>query len=200
MLKVGLTGGIGSGKSTVTNFFAELKIPIIDSDAIARKLITDNQTVFAKIFEHFGSASIKRDNSIDRKYLKQIIFSDIKERKWLENLLHPLVYQEIAQQLLNIKAPYCIIDIPLLLESGGHAIVDRILVVTIPTAIQIQRTILRDNITAAEVTAIIENQSDNTWRLSQANDIIDNSESLESTQKQVQKLHEFYTNLGAGYI
>lgn len=195
MLKIGLTGGIGSGKSTTAHYFAALGVPIIDADIIVHNLLKYNQEVFAKIFEHFGTQALKPDNSIDRKYLREIIFNNSTERKWMESLLHPLVFQEIKKLCCITKAPYCIIVMPLLFETGGNKIVDRVLVVNTDIDSQIQRTMKRDNICAAAVSNIIASQSDNIWRLSQANDIIDNNGTEENTQKQVMQLHEFYMKL-----
>ena len=235
MLKIGLTGGIGSGKSTVAQYFANLGIPVIDADVIVHQLLANNSAIRTEIINHFGTRisqckksfqniehsqtdlqttqkpGLSEDNTIDRTLLRQIIFRDKNERLWLEKLLHPLVYKEIEKQLLmldknceqehnstahqNDKSTYCIVVLPLLFETGGDKIVDRILVVNVDTEKQIQRTKQRDNISAACVSAIINNQIANTWRLSHANDIIDNNSSLTNTQQQVENLHDLYKKL-----
>lgn len=199
MLKIGLTGGIGSGKSTATQYFAALGVPIIDADVINRELIlkknSDKNDLFPKIVQHFGSQILASDGEIDRKRLRRIIFSDAIERKWLENLLHPLIYAKIAQSLKNLQTRYCIVVAPLLLETHGTALIDRVLLIDVTTNNQMQRTMLRDDLDQTELQRAKITQMTREARLSMADEVIDNNGSLAELQEQVLKLHRFYSNL-----
>jgi len=195
MLKIGLTGGIGSGKSTVAQFFKELGVTVIDADVIAHELVVPSTQAFKKIITHFGNKVLNKQGELDRKLLRKLIFHDIKQKKWLENLLHPLVYQEINNRLKKIKVPYCILVIPLLLETKHEKFVDRILVVDTPEEQQISRITKRDKSSEQAVKAIIDSQISREQRLANANDIIYNNKSLANLKKQVQKLHQKYLRL-----
>jgi dephospho-CoA kinase len=195
MLKIGLTGGIGSGKSTVAKFFKELGVPVIDADVIAHELVVPSTLAFKKIIAHFGNKILNPQGELDRKQLRELIFHDGKQRKWLENLLHPLVYQEINNRLKKIQAPYCILVIPLLLETKHEKFVDRVLVVDSPEEQQIKRITKRDKTTKQAVKAIIDSQISREQRLANADDIIYNDKSLAYLKKQVQQLHEKYLQL-----
>jgi len=195
MLKIGLTGGIGSGKSTVAQFFKELGVPVIDADVIAHELVVPGTLAFKKIIAHFGNKILNPQGELDRKQLRELIFHDVKQRRWLENLLHPLVYQEINNRLKKIQAPYCILVIPLLLETKHEKFVDRVLVVDSKEAQQIKRITKRDKTTKQAVKAIIDSQISREQRLANADDVIYNDKSLANLKKQVQKLHEKYLSI-----
>lgn len=203
MLKIGLTGGIGSGKSTVAQLFAELKVPVIDADTIVREFLQPGQPAFAKVVEHFGNIALAQDGTLDKKYLRGVVFVMEHKRKWLEQLLHPLVVAEIGRrtQQLQQQQPavtYCILVIPLLYEvrSVIAPFIDRVLVVKASFENQIKRATMRDQTSAAEVTHILKAQTDSESRLKHADDIIDNDGTLEELRAQVMKLHEQYSKSG----
>lgn len=212
MLKIGLTGGIGSGKSTAAQYFATLsRIPVIDADSIARELVQRGSMlfksrVFNKIVQHFGPQVLTKDGAIDRACLRKIIFNNDCERQWLEKLLHPLIYAEIERSIKKLtkkpaknaqkpNAPYCLIVAPLLLETNGAIKVDRVLVVHAVVENQTKRIAQRDHANQDDIKNIINAQLKQGTRLSQADDIIDNNGSLSDLQQQIIKLHYFYSDL-----
>ncbi len=192
MLKIGLTGGIGSGKSTVAKYFAELGVAIIDADKIARELVAKDTHTLTKIVKHFGSKILTGRGELDRTYLRKLIFSNPKQKQWLEKLLHPLIFHFMVNQLQQIKSPYCILVIPLLLETQQEKLVDRILVVDAPQEQQINRTMKKNKMSEKEVKAIIVTQANREQRLASADDIIYNDNSLTKLKQQVQQLHQKY--------
>lgn len=192
MLKIGLTGGIGSGKSTVAKYFAELGITIIDADKIARELVATETSTLTKIIKHFGNKVLTNRGTLDREYLRKLIFDNSKHKQWLEKLLHPLIYQEMKQRVQQAKSPYCILVIPLLLETKQEKFVDRILVVDAPKQMQINRTTKKNKMSEKEVKIIIATQANREQRLTCANDIIYNNSSLSELKQQVQQLHQKY--------
>lgn len=195
MLRIGLTGGIGSGKSTATNYFAKLKVPIIDADSIVHELLQPNTDTYKKIINQFGQGILNPNNQIDRKKLRDLIFSHNHERTWLERLLHPRVRIEINQRLTNLQTPYCILSVPLLLETKSPIKVDRILVIDCPKTIQIKRIRKRESITYKQINAIIDSQINRASRLKKANDIICNNGTLANLKKSIVKLHNYYLSL-----
>lgn len=196
MLKIGLTGGIGSGKSVVANFFADLGVPVIDADKIAHELTLPGQPGFEAIIEHFGADCLANDQQLDRKKLRSRVFKDPSARQWLEAMLHPLIFAAIAQQSVALTSPYCIIIIPLLIETNAINRVDRILIVDCPETVQIARTLERDHQSnIEEVKAILASQSTREQRLQAANDIIYNNGSLPKLAKAVHALHKQYLKL-----
>ncbi|SRR5579883_6011 len=195
MLVIGLTGGIGSGKSTVAKLFIERGVTVIDSDKLARDVVLPGQAALKQVAEKFGSAVMKPDGTLDRNALRKIIFEDENSRNWLEQLLHPLIRAEMKKQIKNANPPYCIIMIPLLLETENNPLIDRILVVDSAEADQIKRTQKRDNATEEEVKSIIKTQVSRTKRLSAADDVIENSGSISDLIPQIDRLHGFYSAL-----
>ncbi len=195
MLTVGLTGGIGSGKSCAAEHFQKLGVPIIDADIIARKIVGPGQHALDEIIAAFGGQIIGVDGSLDRTTLRKIIFTDKNRRIELENILHPRIHDEILRQIENLAAPYCIAVIPLLAESGRHYPLDRILVIDLPEARQIERTVTRDQQSAEEIDRIIQSQATRKLRLKLADDIIDNSGTPEALIRQVDALHLKYMEL-----
>lgn len=195
MLKIGLTGGIGSGKSTVASFFSALGTPVIDADIIAREVITD-QAVLAPITQHFGQKILDDRGQLNRSLLRAIIFANGAERIWLENLLHPIIIKQIHGQISELKAPYCIIVIPLLIEATQpYEIIDRILVVDAPESMQIERTQARDQIALALIHKMLESQASRAKRCAQADEIINNDGDLSKLKQQVEHLHQYYLQL-----
>ncbi len=193
MLKIGLTGGIGSGKTTVAQLFANLGVPIIDADIIAREVIANDPAVLQKIVKHFGGQVLETSGSLNRNYLRKIIFEQPEQRRWLEALLHPLIIAQMKLQARAIKAPYCLLVIPLLIESTlPYALVDRILVVDAAEEMQLQRTQQRDNLSVEEVQHILHSQATRTQRLQMADDVIENNGDREMLKAAVQKMHQYY--------
>lgn len=195
MLVIGLTGGIGSGKTTVANLFAQRGVPIIDADVIAREVVMPGQAALQAITETFGAEILNNSGQLDRARLRKIVFLDEAKRLQLEAILHPRIRTEIKNRLTNIAAPYCIVAIPLLLETGQRDLVDRLLVVDADPEIQIQRAQLRDNLTKSEVEAVLRTQLSREQRLSQTDDVICNNTSLDDLDEQTQTLHLRYMTL-----
>lgn len=197
MLVVGLTGGIGSGKSAVAQLFAEHGVPIIDTDMIAREVTQAGTKLYASIVKHFGETICLPDGSLNRAQLRDIIFADPKQRLWLESLLHPWIRKEMEQRINLLAVPYCIAVVPLLFEVEFYSLINRILVVDAPETLQIERVTTRDNITPIKVQAIIDTQANRKDRVARAHDVIVNDGKLEDLYPQVEKLHKMYSKLGA---
>lgn len=195
ILKIGLTGGIGSGKSTVAQYFAELGVPIIDADRIAHELLEQNSSIRNQLVEYFGKNLLDSQQNIDRRKLRAIVFDDPQKLAWLENLLHPLIEKEMLKRSKEIKYPYCIFVIPLLLEKQKEYLVDRVLIVNITQQKQIERAARRDKTADKEVKKIIAVQVNPQQRLTAAHDVINNDGPLEGLRQQVQILHEKYLAL-----
>lgn len=195
MLKVGLTGGIGSGKTTVANLFARFGVPIVDSDLIARKLTLPDGEAFLAIVAKFGESILNENGEIYRTKLRDIIFKDPSSKNWLEGLLHPLIKEAINSQTEEIPYPYCIIAIPLLIEAQAYDLIDRILVVESDCELRIKRAVTRDGTTESDVMRIINTQASSAQRLAVADDIIYNNGDLDSLVLQVEKLHACYLQI-----
>lgn len=195
MLVVGLTGGIGAGKSSVEKLFSKLGVPIIDADKISRDLTLPDRPALLAILEHFKTPLLKSDGTLDRTKLRNIVFTDHAERHWLENLLHPLIRREIEQQIKNLSTPYCIVVIPLLFESDPFPFIQRILVVDVSEESQIHRVRQRDKVSHAHIKAIIDTQVSRQHRLEKAHDVILNDGVIADLIPQVQALHEKYLTL-----
>jgi dephospho-CoA kinase len=192
MLVIGLTGGIGSGKSTVADMFAGLGVPIIDMDRIARQIVEPGRPALKQITQTFGKDLIEPDGQLNRQRLSAIIFDSAEKRHQLEAILHPIIRQETEHQLAKLEAPYCIVVIPLLLESGLHSLIDRVLVVDVPESLQISRTMQRDGMSATQAEKILAAQVDRQSRLSAADDIINNNGELSELRHQVEHLDQQY--------
>ena len=195
MLVIGLTGGIGSGKSTVADMFADLQVPIIDMDRIARQVVETGMPALEKITHAFGTDLLTANGKLDRQRLGEIIFDSAEKRHQLEAILHPIIREETKRQLALLEAAYCIVVIPLLLESDQHALVDRILVVDAPESVQVSRVTQRDGISAAQAEKILASQVDRQSRLNAADEIIKNFGELEALRQQVNSLHRKYREL-----
>lgn len=191
-LVVGLTGGIGSGKSAVCREFERRTVPVVDADIVAREVVAPGTAGFTEVVTAFGQG-ILSSGSIDRGKLRQLIFADDDKRANLESILHPKIRERISNQLAELDSPYCILCVPLLVEKGGYENVDRILLVDCPTEIQISRVMDRDNLTREQVEAIMRSQATRDERLRVADDVIENSDRLEALGTQVQRLHSQYT-------
>ena len=192
---LGLTGGIGSGKSAAAKYFGDLGVHTVDADHAARWVVEPGQPALGKITEHFGNHVLQSDGQLDRAVLREKIFRNPEQRRWLETLLHPLIGKAISENLQMADSPYAILVSPLLIESGQHQLTQRILVVDTPEALQIQRTIARDQVSEEQVQAIIQAQASRALRLSKAQDILLNDRDLGWMKSEVERLHDFYLNL-----
>lgn len=197
-LVIGLTGGIGSGKSAASAIFSRLGVPVIDADEIAHALVAAGEPALAEIAGVFGEDILNADGTLRRDALRQRVFSDSAERQRLEAILHPRIRQQIQSHINKIHAPYCIVVIPLLLETRQSDLVDRILVIDIPETTQISRTAARDSLSREEIQAIIDTQAARETRLLAADDVIDNSAGLEELESRVLGLHERYLETATG--
>ena len=198
MLRVGFTGGIGSGKTTISNIFhSTYNIPIIDADDISRSLLSPNQQAYQQVLNLFGNEALLNNGEINRKWLREKIFLHQDLRKQLENIIHPLVRSEIANQVNQVNTSYCLIVIPLLVESNMQTIVDRILVVDTSRDSQIQRVISRDSVASDHVEDIIDSQIDPIKRLEMADDVITNNGNIQDLHYQVEQLHQKYLDLSS---
>jgi dephospho-CoA kinase len=199
MFVVGVTGGIGSGKTAVTNGFQALGIEIVDADVASRVVVEPGTDALQRIAEHFGADILQADGTLDRAALRKIIFQDPAAKRWLEQLLHPLIRSEIQRQLRDATSPYVILVSPLLVEAEQHLFCDRILVVDVPEEIQLQRTVVRDNNDPDQVRRIIASQASRAQRLEHADDVIENDGSLEQLRAKVERLHERYLQLATAH-
>ena len=197
MLRIGLTGGIASGKSTVCKIFSELGVPIIDADMISHKLVGKGKPALKYIKDVFGDGIINENGELDRNQMRNIIFNDQKSRKQLENILHPLIFNEIERVISKLINPYCIICIPLLLETKSENKIDRILVIDIPEGMQIKRAVLRDNSNVMDINKIIDVQVSREERLKAADDIIVNDGDMIKLRNKIYELNNEYTRLSA---
>ena len=195
MLRIGLTGGIGSGKSTIAALFAAHGVPVIDADVIAHRLTLPGTSTTVQILQEFGPEIADANGGIDRQRLAQRIFSDRKERARLEGILHPLIRAEMQHQQDTLDAPYCLLVIPLLFETGQEGQVDRVLVVDVDEGTQIARIAARDGRSEAEIRAILSSQTDRAQRLKMADDRITNTGDLAELKAKVETLHRKYLAL-----
>jgi dephospho-CoA kinase len=197
MLKVGLTGGIGCGKSTVAEIFSGLNIPVLDADAIAHSLVEKGQPALTQIQQIFSVTILNSDGSLNRNALRDLVFSDPLQKQQLESILHPLIYGTLQIKLGQLSAPYCIISIPLLFETNMTDLVDRILVIDCSVEAQIERVQSRDKLTTERIHSIINSQVSRAYRKSKADDLINNSSTGYRLAEQVKKLHNLYLSLSA---
>ncbi len=194
-LTIGLTGGIGSGKSAVSRFFSDLDIPIIDTDELSRELVEPESPLLQDMEDYFGNSIILKSGELDRKQLREIVFQDKTKKQWLEKLLHPKIRHLLLKRLKNISGTYAIVVVPLLLENNNYGFIDRVLVVDCPVDLQLDRAVARDKSNINEIKKIIASQIPRAQRLKQADDIIVNEGTLESLKAKVLELHEKYQQL-----
>lgn len=197
MLIIGLTGGIGSGKSTVARYFAELGVPIVDADVVARELVAPGSPALREIRAEFGDEVLRADGGLDRARLRELVFADAVRRRALEAILHPRVYAEMARRIAALAAPYCIAVVPLLLETGRRDFVDRVLVVDAAEDVQRARAQRRDGATAESVQAVMQSQLERSARRRAADDVIENHADLAALRQHVEALHRRYLALAA---
>ena len=194
-LVVALTGGIGSGKTTVSQHLAELGAAVIDTDLIAHALTAPGGAAMAAIATAFGPGAIAADGSLDRVAMRRMIFNDARARHRLEAILHPLIRARMDEQLAQVQAPYAVLAIPLLFETGWTDVADRILVVDLPESLQIARVMARGDLSAEEVRPILASQARRETRRQGADDLIDNSGILEDLMARTADLHRRYLRL-----
>jgi dephospho-CoA kinase len=192
---VGLTGGVGSGKSTVADAFSALGVPVIDADQLARELVAPGQAALDEIVAAFGANSIMADGQLDRDAMRQRIYADPAQKSRLESILHPRIRQRIRTLLAGINAPYTVVVIPLLLETNQVDLVNRILVVDTPEKEQLKRVAARDSLSDNAVMAIIDAQADRKTRLDAADDVIVNDKDVSALIDHVQELHKHYMDI-----
>lgn len=195
---LGLTGGIGSGKSAAADAFAALGIETVDADHAARWVVEPGRPALAKIVDRFGEAVLLADGQLNRAALREHIFADPEQRQWLEGLLHPLIRTEITQFLDAAQSPYAILVSPLLIESGQHHIVQRVLVVDVPTEVQMARALQRDQVSETQLRAIMQAQLQRDERLKYAHDVLCNAADKAALQAEVLRLHDYYLTLKGG--
>lgn len=194
-LVVGLTGGIGSGKSAVTTEFERLGVPVVDADLVAREVVMPGSPGLREVVAAFGTDVLGADGMLDRKQLRLRVFDDDTQRKRLEAILHPKIRDRIRHKLEAITTPYCILCVPLLVERQGYENVDRILVIDCGEQLQITRVMARDDLTRSQVEAIMRTQATREQRLAMADDVIDNSRGLDALRAPIAKLHAKFTEI-----
>ncbi|OHC26941.1 MAG: dephospho-CoA kinase [Pseudomonadales bacterium RIFCSPLOWO2_12_59_9] len=195
---LGLTGGIGSGKSAAAQHFIDLGVHAVDADHAARWVVEPGRPALTQIAAHFGTGILQADGQLDRAALRAQIFQHHEERRWLEALLHPLIRQEIISNLAKAESAYAILVSPLLVESGQYLLTQRVLVVDAPEQLQLERTMQRDNADAQQVQAILNAQASRAERLRHADDVLLNDRDINWLQAEVERLHRFYLTLRTG--
>lgn len=198
MWVLGVTGGIGSGKTTVTDLFAEYGITVVDADVIARHILDRGTTALAAVRQRYGTEALLDDGSLNRAWLREKIFQEPAEKDWLNALTHPLIREQILQALQSASSPYAILSAPLLVENNLTGYCDRVLVVDVSEATQHLRTAQRDNVSSEQVDQIIKAQASREQRLAAADDIINNDGDKHLLAPQVAKLHQHYLSLAQG--
>lgn len=194
-IRIGLTGGIASGKTTVSDIFAELGVPVIDTDVIARDVVRPGSSGLAQVRQAFGDSVLRPDGTLDRKRLRNIVFSDAAARQQLEAILHPRIREATAARIAAETSHYLIVVVPLLAESPMKAMMDRILVVDCSEETQIMRLMQRDVETEEQARRIMATQASRAQRMEIADDVITNNDGLGKTRQQVKALHEKYMQM-----
>jgi dephospho-CoA kinase len=194
---VGLTGGIGSGKSAAAEMFRAWGVEVIDADALAREVVEPGQPALSNIAAHFGSELLTAEGYLDRAALRKVVFSNSEQKSWLENLLHPLIAELLQRRLNATKSPYAILESPLLLETEQYKLVDRVIVIDVNEEIQIARSVRRDGSDEAVIRSIIASQIDRAGRIQRADDLVSNEEGLEQLREKVEALHSKYLGMVA---
>ncbi|MEZ8113811.1 dephospho-CoA kinase [Vibrio splendidus] len=190
---IGLSGGIASGKTTVANLFNEhFNIDIVDADIVAREVVAVGSDGLKQITDHFGEAILLEDGALNRSKLRELIFSDPTEKQWLNDLLHPMIRNKIDSYLSKVTSPYGLLVAPLLVENQMQSMADRVLIVDVPTEVQIERTMSRDNVSREQVASILKSQASREQRLAVADDVIKNHTKNQELLPQITDLHQKY--------
>ncbi|MCC4784727.1 dephospho-CoA kinase [Vibrio splendidus] len=190
---IGLSGGIASGKTTVANLFNEhFNIDIVDADIVAREVVALGSEGLKQIATHFGEEVLLEDGALNRAKLREVIFTDPIEKQWLNELLHPMIRDKIDSDLSKVTSPYALLVAPLLVENQMQGMADRVLIVDVPTEVQIERTMSRDNVSKEQVTAILKSQASREQRLAVADDVIKNHTKNQELLPQITDLHQKY--------
>ncbi|MFA0615315.1 dephospho-CoA kinase [Vibrio splendidus] len=190
---IGLSGGIASGKTTVANLFNEhFNIDIVDADIVAREVVAVGSDGLKQITDHFGEAILLQDGALNRSKLRELIFSDPTEKQWLNDLLHPMIRNKIDSDLSKVTSPYGLLVAPLLVENQMQSMADRVLIVDVPTEVQIERTMSRDNVSREQVASILKSQASREQRLAVADDVIKNHTKNQELLPQITDLHQKY--------
>ncbi|OEF07808.1 dephospho-CoA kinase [Vibrio crassostreae] len=190
---IGLSGGIASGKTTVANLFNEhFNIDIVDADIVAREVVALGSDGLKQITEHFGESILLEDGTLNRSRLRELIFSNPKEKQWLNDLLHPMIRDKIDSDLSKITSPYGLLVAPLLVENQMQGMADRVLIVDVPVEVQIERTMNRDNVSREQVASILKSQASREQRLAVADDVIKNHTKNQELLPQITDLHQKY--------
>ncbi|MEZ8863100.1 MULTISPECIES: dephospho-CoA kinase [Vibrio] len=195
---IGLSGGIASGKTTVANLFNQhFNIDIVDADIVAREVVALGSDGLKQITEHFGESILLEDGTLNRSRLRELIFSDPKEKQWLNDLLHPMIRDKIDSDLSKITSPYGLLVAPLLVENQMQGMADRVLIVDVPAEVQIERTMSRDNVSREQVASILKSQASREQRLAVADDVIKNHTKNQELLPQITDLHQKYLAISA---
>lgn len=195
MFVVGLTGGIGSGKTAATDYLAGRGVTIVDADLASRRVVAPGQPALAAIIDRFGDAMLQADGTLNRRALREIVFSDATARRDLEAITHPAIGRELRRQIQASDTPYTVLVSPLLLEGAQKNLVHRILVIDAPAEVQVARTVARDEVPAEQVAAIMNAQMARAERLALADDVVENHGPLSLLHEQLERLHQTYLEL-----
>ena len=195
MLTIGLTGGIGSGKSVASGKFKSLGVAVVDADVASRTVVEPGKPALKEIEDHFGSGIITTEGKLDRNKLREIIATDAEERKWLESVLHPKIGEQITKEISESTSVYTLFVAPLLLETNSQEMCSRVVVVDVPKDVQIQRTAKRDKVSPNQVEQMVAAQMEREKRLEKADDVLLNSGTIEDLEKQVEALHKKYIQM-----
>ena len=200
MFVLGLTGGIGSGKTAASNFFASLGILVVDADIVAREIVEPGKPAWQAIKDRYGEDVLLEDGTLNRAWLRQKVFAEPDERKWLESQTHPRIRDEIISQLAAATSPYAVLASPLLFESRQNELADRTLVIDVPEETQVERASHRDSNQAEQIRRIIAAQMPRQERLDRADDSVDNIGSLEDLHQHLRPLHQMYLQLAENNV
>ncbi len=200
MFVVGLTGGIGSGKTAATDYLTTLGVTIVDADLASRVVVEPGKPALKAIAERFGDHVIAEDGALDRRALREIVFADPEALKALEGITHPAIGQELRNQIAASKSPYTVLVSPLLFETSQKDLVHRTLVIDAPAELQVKRTMARDHVPEEQVAAIMKAQLERTKRLDQADDVVENHGSLEKLHGELDVLHKLYLELADNHF
>ena len=192
---VGISGGIGSGKTTVTDLFAKYTVDVIDADVIAREVVEPGTAALKAIVAKFGDSVLDESGGLDRAKLRTLVFKDSEVKNWLNQLLHPAIRLQMLLQTQQAKSEYCLLSVPLLVENKLYEQVDRVVIVDVFEQTQLQRTLLRDKTNEQQIRAIMSAQATRQQRLAVADDVIDNNGKTDDLAKQVAQLHKHYLQL-----